>query len=172
MGKRRRGRKLWHLILYIVLSVVIFICSMYVWEYIKTDEKPPTDSSVTEDSSEELPPGDSSDGEEENEHEHSFWLAKVLQETTCELDGVELWICDCGVSKKEIYTKYGHIGVYLKGYEATCIKAGKTDGVSCETCLSVLLAQEEIAKLGHDYGSDGFCIRCGHDDEENWTKNY
>lgn len=171
--RRRRGRKLWRLIGYIVISVVVFVCGMYVWQRTNPSDKPPMESSGTEDSSEEIPPGDSSEETPgETEHEHEFWLAKVLQETTCDKDGIELWICDCGVSKKETHTQYGHIGVLLKGYEPTCTKAGAKDGVSCETCGEILLAQEEIPKLGHEYGADGFCIRCGHEDEANWTKNY
>ena len=42
-----------------------------------------------------------------------------------------------------------HSEEIVKGYAATCTKAGLTDGKKCSTCGEILTAQEEIAALGH-----------------------
>ena len=44
--------------------------------------------------------------------------------------------------------------------EATCTEPGLKEGKVCEECGEVLVAQEEIPALGHDY-KDGVCTRCG-----------
>ena len=45
--------------------------------------------------------------------------------------------------------------------EATCDASGFTGKVVCIDCGAVLKNSEVIEPLGHNYGSDGICIRCG-----------
>lgn len=49
--------------------------------------------------------------------------------------------------------------------EATCTEPGLTEGKECAECGEVLVAQEEIPALGHDF-KDGVCIRCGAKDPD------
>ena len=48
--------------------------------------------------------------------------------------------------------------------DATCTEPGLTEGKVCE-CGEVLVAQEEIPALGHDF-KDGVCTRCGAKDPD------
>ena len=48
--------------------------------------------------------------------------------------------------------------------EANCTEPGLTEGKVCE-CGEVLVAQEEIPALGHDF-KDGVCTRCGAKDPD------
>ena len=42
----------------------------------------------------------------------------------------------------------------------TCTESGKTEGKRCATCGHILVAQEDVPPLGHDF-VDGICTRCG-----------
>ncbi len=57
------------------------------------------------------------------------------------------YICDdCG---KNLCTE--HIEEIVAGYDATCTEDGLTDGVKCANCGEILVEQEVISALGHDY---------------------
>ena len=73
----------------------------------------------------------------------------------------------------------GHTEVVDAAVAATCTTAGKTEGKHCSVCEAVLVEQEEVAALGHNYGdyvynndattdADGTetatCSRCGATD--------
>ena len=45
-----------------------------------------------------------------------------------------------------------HTEVIDRAVPATCTEAGKTEGKHCAVCGTVLVAQETVAALGHDYG--------------------
>ncbi len=72
------------------------------------------------------------------------------------------------------YTTYKEIPVAehteetVKGYAATCEKAGLTDGVKCAICGAVITAQQTIDKLTHkDDNGDYKCDHgCGHEFEK------
>lgn len=49
----------------------------------------------------------------------------------------------------------------LAAVAATCTTAGKTAGSVCADCGATVVAQEEIAALGHTYGDDTTCDTCG-----------
>ena len=73
-----------------------------------------------------------------------------------------------------VYTTFKEIPVAehtketVKGYTATCTKAGLTDGVKCSVCGETLIAQQSIAKLAHkDDNGDYKCdYGCGHEFEK------
>ena len=44
-----------------------------------------------------------------------------------------------------------HVEEIIAGKEATCTEAGMTEGKKCTTCGDILVAQEEIPALGHDW---------------------
>lgn len=62
-----------------------------------------------------------------------------------------------------ISVSIGHIVVVDKAVDPTCEEKGLTEGKHCSKCGEVLLEQEEIPALGHDY-KDGVCQRCGAKD--------
>lgn len=47
----------------------------------------------------------------------------------------------------------GHHEVTLPAVAATCTTAGKTEGKKCDVCDTILVAQESVPKLGHNYKS-------------------
>jgi hypothetical protein len=75
----------------------------------------------------------------------------------------------------------GHTEVVDAAVAATCTTAGKTEGKHCSVCNEVIVAQTEVAALGHDFGeyvynndatidADGTktatCSRCGEKDTQ------
>ncbi|MDO4313127.1 MAG: bifunctional UDP-sugar hydrolase/5'-nucleotidase [Eubacteriales bacterium] len=45
--------------------------------------------------------------------------------------------------------------------EATCTESGLTGKLICVDCGAVLADSEVVEALGHSYGNDGICVRCG-----------
>ena len=76
---------------------------------------------------------------------------------TCTLSGsydyvVYCSVCDTELSRDEVtISSLGHTIEVISGYAATCTVAGLTDGKSCSVCGEILVAQEEITVLGHNY---------------------
>ncbi len=77
----------------------------------------------------------------------------------CEKDGVaaheKCSRCDTINPEKpaDVIPALGHLAVVDDGYDATCEEPGLTDGSHCgrTDCGEVLVAQEPIAALGHDF---------------------
>ena len=55
----------------------------------------------------------------------------------------------CDVCDADICTQ--HVEKVVAGYDATCTEAGLTEGTVCEVCGDIIVAQEVIPALGHDY---------------------
>ncbi|MBQ7230044.1 MAG: S-layer homology domain-containing protein [Oscillospiraceae bacterium] len=91
-------------------------------------------------------------------HEHSY--TAVVTAPTCTEGGYTTYTCECGDSYIADETApLGHTEQILPGKEATCTETGLTEGRKCAVCGEILVAQEEIPALGHDY-SNGKCTRC------------
>ena len=58
-----------------------------------------------------------------------------------------------------------HTEEVLPGKDATCTETGLTEGKKCSECGEVLVAQEEVAAIGHSY-ENGTCTVCGADDPD------
>ncbi len=54
-----------------------------------------------------------------------------------------------------------HTPIIDAAIEPTCTTAGKTEGKHCSECNNVIVAQKEIAAIGHSADNNGKCIRCG-----------
>ena len=83
-------------------------------------------------------------------------------DATCTAAGSVTVTCDaCGetISTEEIVA-LGHTEVVDAAVAATCTKTGLTEGSHCSVCNEVLVAQTEIAALGHTY-AEGVCSTCG-----------
>ena len=89
----------------------------------------------------------------------------AAQEATCtEAGNIAYWTCTgCGrVFGEEACTQEielsstvipakGHTPSVLQRVEPTCTDTGLTEGSKCSVCELILVAQQEIAALGHDY---------------------
>ena len=106
----------------------------------------------------------------------------TVTEPTCEADGAKTRKCErCGAEETVVLQKSGHTEVIDAAKTATCTETGLTEGKHCSVCNKVLVAQKEIAKLGHSYGewiivseltctTDGekkrVCQTCGYEDKQ------
>lgn len=83
---------------------------------------------------------------------HSY--VDTVTEPTCTQDGYTTHTCSvCGDTYTDSYVeKTGHTEVIDEAVPASCESAGKTQGVHCSVCGTVITAQEEIPALGHKWG--------------------
>ena len=84
---------------------------------------------------------------------------------TCTEDGSYDSVVYCAVCGEEISREtvtvpaVGHTEEIIPGKDATCTEPGLTEGKKCSVCGEILVAQEEIPALGHDWHGTG-CTRC------------
>ena len=77
----------------------------------------------------------------------------IVVEPTCTEKGYTIYICDCGDAYIDNYVEAkGHVGVIVKGKEATCTESGLTDGKKCFVCGKILTAQTPVSAKGHSWG--------------------
>lgn len=102
--------------------------------------------------------------------EHDYQLSEELSTpATCVAEGENVYVCSvCGDTMTETakIDPDAHHVVVDKAVAETCTTAGKTEGSHCDLCNEVLVAQEEIPALGHDFSvqvgeSDATCITPG-----------
>ena len=92
--------------------------------------------------------------EETDELGHSFTNYVSNNDATCTKDGTQTAKCDrCEETDTRIEegSILPHKEVIDEGKEATCTEAGVTEGKHCSECGLIMLEQEEIPALGHDY---------------------
>ena len=84
---------------------------------------------------------------------HDWGAWDVVSEATCTEPGEEQRVCgrDPSHIEKRTIAATGHTEEVVPGKAATCIETGLTEGKKCSVCGEILVAQEEIAALGHDY---------------------
>lgn len=82
---------------------------------------------------------------------------------TCTIDGSRVTKCKCEIIKTEETLPHpGHTEVTDAAVAATCTETGLTEGKHCSVCSEVLVAQEEVAALGHTFlEGGGPCSVCG-----------
>lgn len=121
-----------------------------------------------------------------NHTTHTFTMRKVepaylASAATCTEPAKYYYVCTgCSEHGDETFNEgnaLGHTEVVDAAVAATCTEKGKTEGKHCSRCKAVIVAQEEIGALGHEYedewtvdvrptctepGSKSYhCKRCG-----------
>ena len=98
-------------------------------------------------------------------HEWSEWT--VLTAATCETDGVQTRKCSkCDSVEIDKVEALGHEDVIDEAVAATCTETGLTEGKHCGRCDKVLVKQEVVKALGHEfteynYNNDATCLQDG-----------
>ena len=83
-------------------------------------------------------------------HEYTW---ETQTEATCASAEIEIGTCICGkTATREGDAALGHTEVVDQAVAATCTETGLTEGKHCSVCNEVLVAQEELAALGHIRG--------------------
>ena len=94
---------------------------------------------------------DSSD--DNKNHIHSFEEWETTKNPTCTDEGTKVRYCSCGEMQTQNIPALGHTEVIDEAKEPTCTKTGLTQGKHCSTCGEILLAQNTISAIGHDWGN-------------------
>ena len=121
---------------------------------------------------------------------HVYGSGTIVSEVSCGVDGRTEYTCVCGHKKVVITQATGlhdwnegyviedsthaktckncdfslvedHVPVEDEAVDATCTTDGKTSGVHCSVCEKVIVAQETIPALTHDY-------KCFSDETDHW----
>ncbi len=108
---------------------------------------------------------DLNDGKEIPALGHDLQKVEAVEATCTKAGNIEHWTCTrCGklfqdaegkteITKAEVEIPIlPHTEEVVPGVEATCTKAGKTEGKKCSVCGEILVAQKDIPALGHDFG--------------------
>ena len=103
-------------------------------------------------------------GEGEGEHTHSY--ESVVTNPTCTTAGYTTYTCtSCGDSYiGDEVAALGHTEVVDAAVAPDCTNTGLTEGKHCSVCEEVIVAQTEVAALGHTY-IEGYCS-CGAEDPD------
>ncbi len=83
---------------------------------------------------------------------HTYGEWTVTKEATCTEAGEEKRICNrCEEEETREVAALGHTEEVMAAVSATCTEPGLTEGKKCSVCGEILVAQETVAALGHDY---------------------
>ena len=82
--------------------------------------------------------------------EHDWETVKVTKEATCTEEGKKVVVCKvCQKEKKQKIEKTPHIEVETEIVLPGCTTPGKTDGIICGICETVLVEPQELPAIGH-----------------------
>lgn len=116
---------------------------------------------------------------------HTWNSGTVTKQPTCTATGVKTYTCTasgCGATYTETLSAKGHTEVTIPAVAPTCTATGLTEGKKCSVCNTILVAQQTVPALGHDYKSTviaptatsiGYtrhtCSRCGDYYDDSFT---
>ena len=83
-------------------------------------------------------------------HTHQY-SEEITKAPTCTEMGEKTFVCSCEDSYTEAIDMLPHTEVVDEAVAADCENTGLTTGKHCSVCDTVLVAQETVAALGHDY---------------------
>ena len=84
---------------------------------------------------------------------HDFKDLTITKEATCSEEGLKVGGCSrCGEGHvEEVIPKLPHTPVTIPAVEATCSKAGYTEGTKCDVCGEIIKAPEKVRMLDHTW---------------------
>lgn len=85
------------------------------------------------------------------DHAHIFGDWTLSKEPTCTAKGEEISSCVCGETQTREVAPVEHTRTVDEAVAATCTTPGKTQGIHCSVCKTVLVAQETIPVTDHTY---------------------
>ena len=143
---------------------VIDGCKVLVYVYVVGDEIPDgVQEAVDRLLNERKEQGSDSglDVERGGNNTHAFKPWVTVTAPTCTEIGLSERFCGvCSERETKELPAKGHVEVTDAAVAPTCTETGLTEGKHCEVCDTVLVAQEIVAALGHQY-IGGYCERCG-----------
>ena len=83
-------------------------------------------------------------------HTHQY-SEEITKAPTCTEKGEKTFVCSCEDSYTEEIDVLPHTEVVDEAVAPSCESTGLTEGKHCSVCDTVLVAQETVAALGHDY---------------------
>lgn len=85
--------------------------------------------------------------------DHKWDAGIVTVEATCGANGVKIFTCqNCGITKNETIPATGNHKIVIdQEIPATCTNTGLTEGSHCATCDKVIVEQQIIPALNHDW---------------------
>ncbi len=90
---------------------------------------------------------------EEKEHHYGSW--KTTKQASCSQTGTRTRTCSiCNKTQMETVPMTDHEIVKDSMIAATCTKEGRTAGEHCSVCGRVIVKQNKIPAVGHQYGRD------------------
>ena len=92
-------------------------------------------------------------------HEHTY-TSEVTRELSCDQEGERIYTCTCGDSYTEPIAMIPHTEVIDAAVAPSCTATGLTEGKHCSVCGTVLIKQEVVPTIVHNY-VDGVCTMCG-----------
>ena len=102
-------------------------------------------------------------------HEHDFGEWVVTIPATCTEEGEEQRTCACGETETRLIEATGHTEAIDAAVAPTCTKTGLTEGKHCSVCKKVLVEQEVLQTIPHNY-VNAICTMCGKRDESYATE--
>ena len=88
-------------------------------------------------------------------HECSFGKWEIIKQATCAEEGQRQRSCFCGEKQVESIETLEHSYAVLDdALEPTCVESGLTSTTHCSACGTVLVGQQIVPALGHDFSED------------------
>ena len=83
-------------------------------------------------------------------HTHQY-TEQITKAPTCTEKGIKTFTCSCEDSYTEEIDMIPHTAVVDESVAPGCETTGLTEGKHCSVCNEVIVAQETVEALGHDY---------------------